>query len=383
MPHASLLRRGSHALAATLLLTGITAQAHAQQPPQAPPPAVGVRLAEIRGVARSYEFVGRIAATNTVQLRARVEGFLDKILFTEGQEVKTGQLLYQLEKSVYQAQVDQAKANLAAAQATAWNADIQYRRSYELAQHQNAPQSTVDQNKAAMDSAKASVLQNEAALQLAQINLGYTDIWAPVDGRIGRTVYTKGNLVNPGSGALDTIVSQDPMYAVFPVSLRQLQEIRQSRQQEDGRQIKIEILVRLANGKDYQHPGVWNFTDPQVSQQTDTILMRGTMPNPERLLVDGEFVTVVVRERHDRPRLTIPLSALQLDQAGTYVLVVNSENKVETRRVKLGPKEDTDIVIDDGLKEGERVIVDGIQKVHPGQQVTATVLPTAAKGPGG
>jgi len=383
MPHASLLRRGSHALAATLLLTGIAAQAHAQQQPQAPPPAVGVRLAEIRGVARSYEFVGRIAATNTVQLRARVEGFLDKILFTEGQEVKTGQLLYQLEKSVYQAQVDQAKANLAAAQATAWNADIQYRRSYELAQHQNAPQSTVDQNKAAMDSAKASVLQNEAALQLAQINLGYTDIWAPVDGRIGRTVYTKGNLVNPGSGALDTIVSQDPMYAVFPVSLRQLQEIRQSRQQEDGRQIKIEILVRLANGKDYQHPGVWNFTDPQVSQQTDTILMRGTMPNPERLLVDGEFVTVVVRERHDRPRLTIPLSALQLDQAGTYVLVVNSENKVETRRVKLGPKEDTDIVIDDGLKEGERVIVDGIQKVHPGQQVTATVLPTAAKGPGG
>jgi len=186
MPHASLLRRGSHALAATLLLTGIAAQAHAQQQPQAPPPAVGVRLAEIRGVARSYEFVGRIAATNTVQLRARVEGFLDKILFTEGQEVKTGQLLYQLEKSVYQAQVDQAKANLAAAQATAWNADIQYRRSYELAQHQNAPQSTVDQNKAAMDSAKASVLQNEAALQLAQINLGYTDIWAPVDGRIGR-----------------------------------------------------------------------------------------------------------------------------------------------------------------------------------------------------
>ena len=300
MSHASLLRRGSRALAATLLLTGIAAQAQAQQQPQAPPPAVGVRLAEIRGVARSYEFVGRIAATNTVQLRARVEGFLDKILFTEGQEVKTGQLLYQLEKSIYQAQVDQAKANLAAAQATAWNADMQYRRSYELAQHQNAPQSTVDQNKAAMDSAKASVLQNEAALQLAQINLGYTDIWAPVDGRIGRTVYTKGNLVNPSSGALDTIVSQDPMYAVFPVSLRQLQEIRQSRQQEDGRQIKIEILVRLANGKDYQHPGVWNFTDPQVSQQTDTILMRGTMPNPERLLVDGEFVTVVVRERHDR-----------------------------------------------------------------------------------
>jgi membrane fusion protein (multidrug efflux system) len=347
---------------------------------QAPPaPAVGVRAAEIRGVARSYEFIGRIQAINTVQLRARVEGFLDKILFTEGQEVKEGDLLYQIEKAIYQAQVDQAKAKLLSDQAQVVNADLQYRRSFELAQHQNAPQSQADKDKATMDSARAVVMQDEAALKLAEVNLDYTDIRAPVAGRIGRTSYTKGNLVNAASGVLATIVSQDPIYAIFPVSQRQLEEIRADRHQEDGKTIKIEILVRLITGKEYPHPGVWNFTDVQVNQQTDTLLMRATLPNPERLLVDGEFATVVVKERKEQPRIVVPQAALQLDQAGTFVLVVNPDNKVELRRVTPGPIDGSDIVITDGLKQGEQVIVDGIQKVRPGQVVSVTVLP-AGKG---
>jgi membrane fusion protein (multidrug efflux system) len=355
-----------------LVAWGAPGAAEAQAPT---PPAVGVRAAEIRGVARSYEFIGRIGAINTVQLRARVEGFLDKILFTEGQEVKAGDLLYQIEKAPYQAQVDQAKAKLASDQAQVINADLQYRRSFELAQHQNAPQSQADKDKATLDSARAAVMQDEAALQLAEVNLGYTDIGAPVDGRIGRTAYTKGNLVNAASGVLATIVSQDPIYAIFPVAQRQLEDIRAERHQENGTTIKIEILVKLANGKEYPHPGVWNFTDVQVNQQTDTLIMRATLPNPERQLVDGQFVTVVVKERNEQPRLVVPQAAMQLDQAGTFVLLANPDNKVELRRVTPGPQDGTDIVITDGLKPGERVIVDGIQKVRVGQTVSVTVVP--------
>ena len=142
------------------------------------------------------------------------------------------------------------------------------------------------------DSAHAHGAADPGGADPGQVNLGYTDIIAPIDGRIGRTAYTQGNLVNPGSGVLATIVSQDPIYVLFPVSVRQLQEIREARQQEDGSLIKIEIPVRLSTGKEYPHPGVWNFTDPQVDQQTDTVIMRATLPNPERQLVDGEFVTV-------------------------------------------------------------------------------------------
>lgn len=340
-----------------------------------PPPAVGVRLAEIRGVARSYDFIGRIGAINTVQLRARVEGFLDKISFTEGQEVKAGDLLYQIEKAPYLAQVDEAKAKLASAQAQVINAQSQYNRSSELARSQFSPQSTVDQNRATLDSARAAVLQAEAELQVANINLGYTEIRAPIDGRIGRTTFTQGNLVNAASGVLATIVSQDPMYALFPVSQRQLENIREDRQQDNGTLIKIEILVRLSSGKEYPHRGVWNFTDVQVDQQTDTLLMRATLPNPERQLIDGQFVTVSVRERKEQPHLVVPQSALQLDQAGSFVLVVNPDNKVEMRRVTTGIQEGADIVISEGLKPGEKVIVDGIQKVRVGQVVAATVLP--------
>jgi membrane fusion protein, multidrug efflux system len=354
------------------------AEAVRAQTPAPPAPAVGVRLAEIRGVARAYDFVGRIGAINTVQLRARVEGFLDKVLFTEGQEVKSGQPLYEIEKDTYQAQVEQAQANLMAAKAEALNAELQYNRSAELVKNQNTPQAVVDQNKAKLDSGRASVLQNQATLDLAQINLGYTEITSPIDGRIGRTTYTQGNLINPASGVLATIVSQDPMYVLFPVGERQLQEIRQERQQENGSLIKIDIIIKLANGKEYPHPGVWNFTDIQVDQLTDTLLMRGTVPNPDRQLIDGAFVTVEVRERQQQPRLTVPQAALQLDQAGSYVLVVNADSKVEQRRVTLGPEQDTDVVIQSGLSEGEKVIVEGIQKVRIGQTVTATVLP--AKG---
>jgi membrane fusion protein, multidrug efflux system len=357
------------------LLAACDEKKQAAAPPP-PPPAVGVSVAAMKGVSRADQFVGRIQAIGIVQVRARVEGFIEKVLFTEGQDVKAGDVLYQIEKSQYQALADQAKANLAAAQATTINAQLQYNRSLQLVKNQYTPQATVDQNKAAWDTAKAQVLQTQAALTQTEINLGYTDIRSPIDGRIGLTALTTGNLVNPASGVLTTIVSQDPIYVLFPVSQRQLEDIRESRKQQDGSQTKIQILVTLSNGKEYALPGVWNFTDPQVDQQTDTLTMRATLPNPDRLLVDGEFVTVQIKEKKEQPRLVVPQAALQVDQAGYYVMVVNGDNKVEQRRVTVGPNQGVDAVIQSGLKEGEKVIVEGVQKVRPGQLVKATVTDT-------
>jgi membrane fusion protein (multidrug efflux system) len=365
---------------AALALLSACQQSQQAAAPAPPPPAVGVQAARMKGVARSYSFVGRIRAIDTVQLRARVEGFLEKRLFTEGQDVKTGDLLYQIEKTQYQAAVDQASANLAAAQAQELNAQLQFNRSAELIKRDNVAQSTLDQNRANLESAKATVLQTKAALTIAKENLGYTDIFAPIDGRIGLTAHTIGNLVNASSGVLATIVSQDPIYVQFPVSVRELDNIRAARKLETGGLIKIEVLVRQSNGREYPHPGVWNYTDTQVDQTTDTLVMRATLPNTERQLTDGEFVTVEVKERQEQPRLVVPQAALQVDQAGNYVLIVDSEKKVEIRRVTTGPNDGTDVVIQSGLKEDESVIIDGVQKVRPGQIVNATVIASASGG---
>jgi membrane fusion protein (multidrug efflux system) len=369
------MRRLSSVCLVLPLLAGCDERKEMIAPP--PKPAVGVRPAVTKGVKQSFEFVGRIKAINKVDVRPRVEGFLDKILFREGQDVRAGDLLYQIEKVQFQAQQDQAKANLAAAEAEATNAQLQYNRALELAKKQFSPQSLVDQNKAALDTSRARVLQMQAALTQATVNLDYTDIHSPIDGRIGRTFYTVGNLINPASGILATIVSQDPMYVLFPVSVRDLEIIREARRKEGGGLAKIEILTRLSNGRDYPHPGTWNLTDPQVEQQTDTLIMRGTIPNPEGQLVDGEFVTAIIRERQEEPRLVVPQAALQIDQSGYYVLVVDGQHKVEQRPVQTGPNEDTDVVVTSGLRPGENVIVDGIQKVRPGQIVQETALPTA------
>jgi membrane fusion protein, multidrug efflux system len=160
---------------------------------------------------------------------------------------------------------------------------------------------------------------------------------------------------------------------LFPVSQRQLEDIRESRRQQDGTLTKIQILVTRSNGEPYPLPGVWNFTDPQVDQQTDSLIMRATLPNPDRSLVDGQFVSVDLRERKEQPRLVVPQASLQVDQAGYYVLIVNDESKVEQRRVTVGPSQGLDTVIQSGLKLGEQVIVEGVQKVRPGQKVKATL----------
>ena len=365
-----------------VILLGLMLLAACDDPKQvaapAPQPSVGVRPAMMRGVSQSFQFVGRVKAVNKVDVRARVEGFLEQVSFREGQVIKAGDLLYQIEKVQFRALVDQAKANLASAEAAVTNAQLQYDRSLDLSKREWSPQSLVDQKKADLDSAKAKVLQTQAALTQAEVNLDYTDIKSPIDGRIGRTAYTMGNLVNPASGVLATIVSQDPIYVLFPVSVRDLELVREARRQEDGSFAKIDIRIRLSSGAEYPQRGIWDLTDPQVDQQTDTLIMRATIPNPGGQLVDGQFVTAEIRERREEPRLVIPQAALQIDQTGYYALVVNDQHKVELRRIQTGPNRDADVVVTAGLREGDNVIVDGVQKVRPGQLVQATVVAAEA-----
>jgi membrane fusion protein (multidrug efflux system) len=345
-------------------------------------PSVGVRPVESRGVSQSFEFVGRVKAIEKVDLRARVEGFLEKVLFREGQDVRAGEVLYRIEKVQFQALLEQAKANLAAAEATLTNAKVEYSRAADLSKQSYGSAAHTDQAQANLATANSHVLQMKAMLSLAEVTLDYSDIRSPIDGRIGRTAYTAGNLVNPASGVLATIVGQDPIYVQFPVSVRELEEIREARRRDgsDGSLSKVEVKVRLSNGRDHPHAGIWNFTDPQVNQQTDSLVMRGTIPNPERTLADGQFVTAVIQERQQEMKLVVPQASLQIDQLGYYALIVDGAHKVQQRRVQIGPKLGIDLVVLSGLREGEHIIVDGIQKVRPGEVVKETVLPAA---PGG
>jgi membrane fusion protein (multidrug efflux system) len=341
----------------------------------APPPAVSVRPVMSRQVTATGDFVGRVTAINKVDIVARITGFIQERNFTEGQQVKTGDLLFRIEQDTYKAAVDQQKANLAKAKATQLNAELQLKRAQELVLRHDTPQSTVDQRTADEQAAEADVLQARALLGQAQINLGYTEIRSPIDGRIGLAIFTVGNLVQPSSGTLATIVSQDPIYVTFQVSERNLVN-RKRRVAESGAKESHETVhIKLPDGSEYPHPGLTNFFDVQADATTDTVTVRAQLPNPEGILVPGGVVAVTVERGPPKSALVVPLSAVQLDQAGRYVLVVDDAKKVEQRRVTTGVEQGRNVVVTNGLKEGELVVVEGIQKVRPGQVVTATVVP--------
>ena len=369
-------RHGAFANAApvaALILIACNGAAMAQG---VPPPAVSVKPVVSRQVTETADFVGRVVAIDKVDIVARVPGFIKERNFTEGQHVKTGDLLFRIEPDTYKAAVDQQEANLAKAKATEVNAGLQLERGKELVHNQNIPQSTVDQRAADEAAAQADILQAKALLEQAQINLGYTEIRAPIDGRIGLATFTVGNLVEPSSGRLATIVSQDPIYVTFQASERDVITYKHRLAESGGKNEHLPIHIRLPDGTIYQHAGITNFLDVQVETNTDTVQVRAQVPNPEGLLVPGGIVGVMVETAAPKSLLMVPQSAIQFDQAGHYVLVVDDAKKVELRRVTTGTEQGRDVVVTEGLKQGELVIVEGIQKVHPGQIVSASVAPS-------
>src|SRR3981081_1858036 len=329
----------------------------------APPPAVSVMPVVSRQVTETGDFIGRVTAIEKVDIVARVAGFIEQRNFTEGQKVKTGDLLFRLEQATYKAAVDQQRANLAKAKATAVNTTLQLERGKELVKNQNIPQSTLDQRAADEAAAQASVLEAQALLEQAEINLGYTEIRSPIDGGSGLAIFNVGNLGQPSSGKLATIVSQDPIYVIFQVSQRNILTYRQRVAQSPEQSAHVTLHITLPNGTLYPHPGLTNFLDVQVDPTTDTVAIRAQVPNPEGLLIAGGGVGVTVEGGAPRLALMVPQAAVLLDQAGRYVLMVGADKKVEQRRITTGVEQGRDVVVTDGLKEGELVIVEGGQKV--------------------
>lgn len=360
---------GRRTVVAALALMAAAGTAAAQG--AAPPPAVSVTPAATRQVTDVANFIGRVTAVDKVDIVARVPGFIEERNFTEGQQVKKGDLLFRIEQATYKAAVNQQRANLARAQANEENARLQLERGKELVRNQNIPQSTLDQRAADAAAAQANVMQAQATLEQAEINLGYTEIRSPIDGRIGLATFTVGNLVDPSSGKLATIVSQDPTYVIFQASSRDVLDYKRRVAESADKNAHVTIHVTLPNGNAYPLPGLSNFLDVQVDPNTDTVAVRAQLPNPDGLLIPGGVVGVTVERGGPRSALVIPQSAVQLDQAGRYVLVVDKDKKVELRRITAGVEQGRDVVVTGGLKEGELVIVEGVQKVRPGQVVAA------------
>src|ERR1700686_1195041 len=339
----------------------------------APPPAVTVVKVTAAEIKPATTFTGRIEAKNKVDLRARVDGFLEKRLFTEGADVKEGELLFVIEKGLYQAAVDQAKAAVETAESTLKLADLDVDRQAQLFQRNVTAQATLDQATAKQGEAHGNMLAQKAALEKAELQLSYTDIKSPISGRVGRASVSVGNFVSPSNGALATIVSQDPIYASFPVTQREVLAVR--KQQAASKGGEYVIYVQLADGRRYPSAGKIDFLDNTVNQGTDTVQVRAIFANPDRVLVDGQLVTVVAEEGKGESALVVPQQALQVDQTGPYVLVVDKDNKIQIRRVEAGVARGANIVIRKGLAENELIVTEGIQRVRPGQ----IVAPTEAK----
>jgi membrane fusion protein, multidrug efflux system len=345
------------------------------------PPAVGVVRAERQQITQIDEFIGRIQAVNRVAIVARVTAFLEKRSFVEGSEVKQGDLLYLLEQPPFQAQVDASKAAVEQLEAQHRNAQIALNRAQELLRSAAGPQANVDTTLAAERALAAQISGAQAQLKTAEINLGYTEIHAPIDGQISSTAVTEGNVVSPASGTLATIVSQDPMYIIFTVSNRTRLDLR-NRYAGKGGYGAVVIKLQLPDGTTYGHDAKLDYISPTVAETTDTLTFRGVVANPvflgvpagqpsPRQLVDGEFVTVRLEGVQPITVLSIPRAAVLSDQQGDYVYVLDAQNKAQVRRIQLGQSTPSTAVISNGLQEGELVISEGLQRVRAGEAVSA------------
>jgi membrane fusion protein (multidrug efflux system) len=358
-------------LFAIILLSGQELSAQTQQPKESAP-HVGTVNAARKPIEKTHDFVGRVEAINRVEVRARVKGYLEAILFKEGDLVREGATLYQIEKGLFEAAVEQAEGTLERSKAAQVLTAAQLVRAEELLPKGATTVVARDQALAADRQAQGEIISHQADLKTAKINLGYTSITAPITGRIGKTNLTKGNVVGPDSGVLTVIVSQDPMHVTFPVSQREFLRFQEAGHGMDTSHLKVRL--RFADGASYNHIGHINFVDVTVDRSTDTVLVRATFPNPSGGLIDGQLVRVDTESGTPEEKVLIPQAALISDQEGVYVFVVE-QGKAAVRRVKPGGEIGANVVVEDGLSGGEQIIVEGLQGVRGGMPVTATPVP--------
>lgn len=353
-----------------LLLGGLAAA----QAPEAPP--VLVAPAALRDIARQAEFNGRVHAVDRVELRARVAGTLGPRRFDDGQFVAEGALLFSIDPAPFEAVVAQRQAALDAAEATLAVASAQLARAEELSQTNAVARATVDERRGDALRAEADVSLAGAALREAELNLAYTEVRAPIAGQVGAAAVSPGNLVGPDSGPLAALVRQDPMHVAFAVSQRQLVQARRDAAEIGGFE-SVRVRLRLPDGSDYDAVGRLDFTGVQADARTDSVPMRAVFPNPDRLLLDGMGVRVVLELARPQQALLIPQSALLADQQGAYVFVVENGDRAAVRRVRAETRRDGAAVVHEGLSPGDVVIAQGQTRVRPGVVVAPRPLPGA------
>lgn len=332
-------------------------------------PRVTVVSATEQKYVERFDFPARIDAVNNVTLKTRVAGFLKERLFEEGDVVKKNQLLFTIEKEPFEAKVAQASADLKRAEADAKNARLSLDRALELVKSGNISQATVDAREADNAMAQAAVLQAKAALNLAKIDLSYTNVRAPFTGKIGLADFSDGEFL-PANTTLASMVSTDPMYVVFSVSERELLSMQSAgvfKHNGDN----LAVTMQMADDSVYRFGGQINFFDVTVDNGTDTVKLRAAFPNPKQELIAGQYVTIVLEYESPSEKVVIPLSAVMSSAAMKYVYVVDNSNKIVNRPVVLGAQQGTEIVVLDGLTKGDRIVVEGLQKVRAGIEVVA------------
>jgi membrane fusion protein, multidrug efflux system len=360
---------------ALLCLLGCREQT-AQAPP---PPEVGVVLARSQSIENIAEVPGRVQAVRTAQVRARVDGIVQRRLYDEGTDVTAGQPLFLIDPRELRANVSAVEASLVRAEATAANAAQDVERYQGLVEDQAISKQEYDAAVARLRTAQADVAQTRAQLETAKLSLSYTTVTAPIAGRAGRAQVTEGALVSAASATLLTTIDQlDPVYVNFSQSSSDLLAIRRDiasgklRVPELGR---VEVALILEDGSPYQHKGHLDFFALSIEEATGTAAVRAEVPNPERMLVPGQFVRARIEAGVRPNNFLIPQRGVQLSANGASVFIVDENNTVAPRPVKTGALQGDAWVVLEGLKDGDRVIVDGLQKIQPGIQVRIAAAP--------
>ncbi|WP_416066772.1 efflux RND transporter periplasmic adaptor subunit [Rhizobium sp. ZK1] len=374
------MREGLHrGLQISVTLIGMTALAacdgssNTYVPP--PPPAVRVAQPVQEAVTLYFELTGNTAPLNSVDIEARVQGYLQSIDYQDGTTVTKGTKLFGIERDTYQAQLDQAKASLASQQASQVGAKQEYDRQLNLMKQQVTTQTAVDSAKATLDEANAQILNAQANVELATINLGYTEVIAPFDGTVTNHLVDIGTLVGvSGPTKLASIVQADPIYAYFNVSETQVLLIKDMLRKQ-GRTFKqtdlpsIPAELGLQSEEGYPHKGHLDYVSPQLDASTGTLQVRALFENKDKVMLPGFFVRVRVPIRQDEKALLVRDDAIATNQLGSYLLVLGKDDTVEQKQVKTGQREGALRVIESGLGPTDWVVVQGIQQAIPGSKV--------------
>lgn len=351
-------------------VAGFTGTAHAQtvQPAAAVPVVVEKVLSGPASPPLTYN--AQVEAIEAVDIQARVSGLLKAVKFSEGQGVKEGDLLFEIEPDQLSAALMSAQAQVARTEATRNAAQQSLSRARDLFNRRTIPQATLDDAQAAFDVAAADVQSANAALNTAELNLSYAQIKSPIDGTIGRSLATPGNLVGPGSGPLARIVQLDPVRVAFSIADSTLVDIRQKL--AGGQSIdrsQFHLSLSLANGTQYASPGRLQFIDNEVDQQTGTVAVRALFPNPGHILTPGQFVRLTVVDEAAKDLPLVPMASVLQDRQGKFVFVLNN-NTVTRQAITTGARIDNRWAVTSGLKGGETIVIEGLQRISDGQQVT-------------